>query len=506
MTEDHTGVSLEESIANKKIAVLGTGLYGRALVTRLVSTRRYEVAHGSRNPDAQQVTRQEAVRDASIVFLAVPVSAHADVVAAVHDDFKKGVVVVDISNHPLTSKFRGQTVSNAEALQKLVPPGIHVVKAFNNLASYDLDAGGTGTGVSKRMPVVHIAGDEESAVMRMSTAVSAMGMIPVAHGPLSSARELEALPHRLFPTWRFPAIVSIVVFAWWLLYVSSLFSFCTFGWPLGIEFDHMFQHLYARVYVLIPRVSKGPDIHFFSCFLCSTDIFVIVLPSYSLLSTYVIHGRRGEPSRPMSKYPLSSFMASTGETAITLFALTFLAGPLALIAQVVRGDVSKPFGKFFGLWLGIRKELGMVAFAFMAAHGIAGAVSASHLEDGWKGQAYFVAGIVSFVGFSVLAASSDASVSSAMSWAEFRAIFGFLGAFSLAAGVLHQGMWGWIIKKHIPSPSFWVGGGKVMPIYWLGIILPLFTLLMRLISWSPCISFPQRKLRGETYDGPHLED
>lgn len=191
---------------------------------------------------------------------------------------------------------------------------------------------------------------------------------------------------------------------------------------------------------------------------------------------------------------------------MTLFALTFLAGPLALIAQVIRGSASKPFGRFFGHWLGMRKELGMVAFVFMAAHGIAGAISASHLDDGWKGGAYFVAGIVSFVGFSVLAASSDASVSAAMSWSEFRSIFGFLGAFSLAVGVIHQGLWGAIILKHIPDPSFWVGGGKVMPIYWLGIILPIFTLLLRVISWSPLISLPQRKLRGETYQGPRVED
>lgn len=227
---------------------------------------------------------------------------------------------------------------------------------------------------------------------------------------------------------------------------------------------------------------------------------------YSTLSSYVIHGSRGEPSRPLSKYPLSAFMASTGETAITLFALTFLAGPLALIAQVIRGNASAPFGRFFGHWLGMRKELGMVAFVFMAAHGISGAVSASHLDDGWKGGAYFVAGIISFVGFSVLAASSNSSVSEAMSWSEFRTIFGVLGAFSLAAGVVHQGLWGFIIKKHIPSPDFWVGGGKVMPIYWLGIILPMFTVLMRVVSWSPCISMPQRKMRGEVYEGPRVED
>lgn len=216
-----TSVTIDDSQTEnkfaKKIAVLGSGMYGRALMERLTSTKRYHVANGARRPVAGQVTQEEAVRNASVVFLAIPVSAHADVIAAIQGSLQRNAILVDISNHPLSSKFREDAVSNAEALQKISPPGVAVVKAFNNISSYDLDGGGTGARVSKRMPVVHMASDDDEALDKMTAIVSAMGMVPVAHGHLASARELEALPHRLFPTWRSSLIVGGVVFAWWLL-------------------------------------------------------------------------------------------------------------------------------------------------------------------------------------------------------------------------------------------------------------------------------------------------
>lgn len=49
-----------------------------------------------------------------------------------------------------------------------------------------------------------------------------------------------------------------------------------------------------------------------------------------------------------------------------------------------------------------------------------------------------------------------------MSWAEFRAVFSWLGFAGLAFGVAHQAMWGAIIHKHRPNPSFWVGDGTIV--------------------------------------------
>lgn len=196
---------------------------------------------------------------------------------------------------------------------------------------------------AKDTPVPFAA--DENAVSDTAAFISSLGFSPRHYGPLSTAAsELEALPHAMFPSLHGPVILAMIVWAWWML--------------------------------------------------------------YSLLTSYVIHGSRGEPSRPWDKAPLSVLMASTAETAMTLFAVTFLAGPLARLVQLARGSVSKPFGKLFSMWLDARKELGLVAFAFVSAHGIAGAIGASHLEDGWKGQLYFVFGIV-YVYLAFLACGSE---------------------------------------------------------------------------------------------------
>lgn len=174
---------------------------------------------------------------------------------------------------------------------------------------------------------------DDNAISDAREFIASLGFTPRHLGSLSSAApDIEAIPHAMFPSLKGTVILSAIVWAWWIL--------------------------------------------------------------YSILSTYVIHGSRGEPSRPWDKAPLSILMASTGEAAMTLFAVTFLAGPAARFAQLVRGNVSKPFAKWFSSWLNARKELGLAAFVFVSAHGIAGAISASHLDDGWKGQLYFVFGIL----------------------------------------------------------------------------------------------------------------
>ncbi len=113
----------------------------------------------------------------------------------------------------------------------------------------------------------------------------------------------------MFPKWRSSIYVSIIVFAWWL--------------------------------------------------------------AYATLTSYVIRRKGRTPgttrTTPWAKYPLREFMACTGETCMTLFALTFLPGPIAGIMQLVRGSASKPFGRFMGGWLDMRKEFGLSCI-FLCEH------------------------------------------------------------------------------------------------------------------------------------------
>lgn len=64
--------------------------------------------------------------------------------------------------------------------------------------------------------------------------------------------------------------------------------------------------------------------------------------------------------------------------------------------------------------------------------------------------------------FMILAVCSSGSTAATLSWAEFRAVFSWLGTGAFTLGIIHQGFWGAIILQHLPNPSFWVGGGRIV--------------------------------------------
>lgn len=310
-----------------RIAILGTGLYGRTLAKRMMAYPGLNVVVGSRSPcEGKSVSFENAVSEASIVFLAIPASAHEDVMEKISPHLRRGTVLVDVSNSYRRAKG-ALAGSNAETLAKLSGE-FPVLKAFNTVSAYELDAGH----MSKTTSVVHIAGDDYEAVSELSRVARTMGMIPIHAGGLSEAGDLEDMPHRIFPRWRFAVILSAAVLLFWWVYRT--------------------------------------------------------------IATYVVHGSRGEPSLPWRKYPLIIFESATAEACITLFALSLC--PIASFVQLFRGSSSKPFGRALGGWLSMRKEVGICAFWLACCHGIAGAVTKSHLNEdsGYKEQLYFVFGII----------------------------------------------------------------------------------------------------------------
>lgn len=312
----------------QKVAVIGTGHFGNSLRVQIQrAATEYTVSQASRST---QIPISDAIENANIIILAIPTSAFEATVHAIASELREGTIVVDVSNRPLSVfGHRNQEPSYALSLQKLVPPGVHIAKAFNTLSANYLTELNDRDNFFPTNVYVPFAADHPDAIQSMNALIKSMSFIPTHCGAIAdTATKLESAPHRLFPDYKGTFILATIVWTWWIL--------------------------------------------------------------YSTLSTYVIHGGRGEPSRPWDKYPLSMFMATTGETAMTLFAITFLAGPVAILFKLfgkrIRGKLE--------VWLDRRKQLGLVAFLFVGAHGIAGAISASHLDDGWKGQLYFVMGIM----------------------------------------------------------------------------------------------------------------
>ncbi len=205
---------------------------------------------------------EEVVRAAAIVFLAIPMSAHRSVVGKISSAAREGTILVDVSNRPLSASkalarqkneqvadqtrhiqqleegllvqgpnshssncsgscphgicFREAGLeSQAEWLQEMLPQ-MHVVKAFNTVSAYSLNAS-FGENVNDR---VHVCSNHEQARKAVIDLVQRMGMVAMDAGPLTNASHLEEIPGKLFPAWKTPVIISTVFFILAYTYVA----------------------------------------------------------------------------------------------------------------------------------------------------------------------------------------------------------------------------------------------------------------------------------------------
>ena len=101
--------------------------------------------------------------------------------------------MVDITN-PLDTQTWDRLAtppgtSSAEEVQRLVPPGTPVVKAFNTTFGGTLLSGE----VAGQQLDVLIAGDDDAAKQKVAQLVTDGGLRPIDVGPLARAQQLEQL-------------------------------------------------------------------------------------------------------------------------------------------------------------------------------------------------------------------------------------------------------------------------------------------------------------------------
>ena len=115
-----------------RVAVVGSGNFGRAIVTKVRSAG-FDVIWGSRNPVGDQVPVEKVMME-SLLILAVPSFSWSSLPLS---SLCPGCVVLDPSNR--RARCEPGSVSQAESLQQLLPPGVTVVKCLNTLSAYELE-------------------------------------------------------------------------------------------------------------------------------------------------------------------------------------------------------------------------------------------------------------------------------------------------------------------------------------------------------------------------------
>ncbi len=189
------------------ITIIGAGNMGRGIGTRLVAGG-YSVTYVDRKPDEAEKVATDIKASAKngaqvsaanlgdaklgdIVVLAVPYGANIELAKQLGEKLA-GKVVVDIAN-PLNSTYDGLATkpdsSSAEDVAKAAAPNAKVVKAFNTTFAGTLLTGQ----VAGRPLDVFIAGDDAEAKNEIAQLVKDGGMRPIDTGPLSRARQIEAM-------------------------------------------------------------------------------------------------------------------------------------------------------------------------------------------------------------------------------------------------------------------------------------------------------------------------
>ncbi|KAG7467523.1 hypothetical protein MATL_G00154610 [Megalops atlanticus] len=440
------------------VGILGTGDFSRSLAARLVASG-HRVVVGSRNPRrggrglfpaAVEVTsQQEAAAHADVLFVAL-FPEHYSTLAGLRGALA-GKVLVDVSNAAELGRGRP---SNAEQLADLFPES-DVVKAFNVISAWALLAGPRDG--SRQVLICSNSGRAKNVIMELSRS---MGFVPMDAGRLSSARDVEDAPLRLFPSWRGPVLCALGLFLF----------FYTYNFVRG---------------VLLPYLVKGQNLFY--------------------------------------RLPVETVNSALPAVALEMLALVYLPGLLAALLQLRRGTKYQRFPDWLDRWLCQRKQLGLVSFFCAALHAVYSLclpmrrsaryrlLNAAYKqvqdkvenswveEEVWRMELYLSFGILALGVMALLAITSLPSVGNALTWREFTFIQSRLGYVALTIATLHVLTFGW--NRAFDRAQYAL---YLPPSFVLELPLPCTVLLGRLGLTLPCAARRLARIRRGWESGRHL--
>ncbi|ORX92803.1 hypothetical protein K493DRAFT_338618 [Basidiobolus meristosporus CBS 931.73] len=200
-----------------RVAVIGTGWFGRAIAKRLLNNG-FDVYLASRNPGqvgfelpCEPTTYDKALEACHIVFLCIPWVAHLSF-ATEFEQLLRTKTVVDIANPGAVHSGTKLGISIAERLQRSLP-GALVVKGFNTISAYSM-----GNDIKGLNREVCLCSDYPEALKEISSLTRTLGYIPVDSGTLSQARIVEAIPLALFEEWHQPTIFVFILLFFFIFY------------------------------------------------------------------------------------------------------------------------------------------------------------------------------------------------------------------------------------------------------------------------------------------------
>jgi predicted dinucleotide-binding enzyme len=186
----------------RRVAVLGAGRVGTAVARSLIDAG-YDVRiAGSGDPalvgmiaaimapGARAAWAREAVRDADLVVLALPLHR----LGTVDADSLAGRLVIDAMNYwpPVdgeVAEFRNARAGSSAVVQRLLP-GARIVKTLNHTGYHDLEPDRRPPGHPERRGIA-VAGDDPADVAAVGGVIERIGYDAVPLGSLAAGEQLE---------------------------------------------------------------------------------------------------------------------------------------------------------------------------------------------------------------------------------------------------------------------------------------------------------------------------
>ncbi|XP_016849813.1 metalloreductase STEAP2 isoform X2 [Anolis carolinensis] len=337
------------------------------------------------------------------------------------------------------------------------PRDSFVVKGFNVISAWALQLGPKDA--SRQ---VYICSNSVQARHQVIELARQLNFIPLDLGALSSAREIENLPLRLFTLWKGPVIIAI--------------SLATFFF------------IYSFIRDVIHPYVKNQQSDFY-------------------------------------KIPIEIVNKTLPVVAITLLSLVYLAGLLAAAYQLYYGTKYKRFPPWLESWLQCRKQLGLLSFFFASVHVVyslclpmrrserylflntayqqvhENVENSWNEEEVWRIEMYVSFGIMSLGLLSLLAVTSIPSVNRSLNWREFNFIQSTLGYVALVISTFHVLIYGW---KRAFKEEFY--RFYTPPNFMLALVLPCIVILGKIILLLPCISRKLRRIKKGWEKRQYMED